>query len=296
MSSKAATYGILIGLVANAFLLAIKAVATGLSDSLTIFSETLNSLADFIGAIVILVFVRWAYRSNDEDHHFGHGRAEPIAGLFLAIFAGILGIEVVRFAVMRLWAGTDPQNIGPLTAIALIIAIAVKSVLAMYFYRLSRELQSPAFRASAVECRNDVLVGSQALVGVMLAKADIGVFDGISALLVGLYILYSAYHIAKENIDFLMGKAPDAELCNRIRLAADGVSAVKEIDDLRAHYVGTQIHVELTARVPSVLSTAESHDIAEEVREAVESIPAVQRAFIHIEPTEISANEPALRM
>ena len=296
MSSRSATYGILIGLVANAFLLAIKAFASGLSDSLAIFSETMNSLADFIGAIVILIFVRWAHRSNDADHPFGHGRAEPIAGLLLSIFSAILGIEVVRFAVLRLIDGTAPHHIGPFTAIALVIAILVKSVLASYFYRLGRRLQSPAFRAAAVDSRNDVLVGGQALIGVLLAEANIGIFDGISALLVGIYILYSAYGIAKENIDFLMGKAPDEELCERIRLAADGVSSVHEIDDLRAHYVGTQIHVELTARVPSDLTTAQSHGIAEEVREAVESIPAVQRAFVHIEPTEVPSNEPALRM
>ena len=113
----------------------------------------------------------------------------------------------------------------------------------------------------------------------------------------GIYILYSAFIIAKENIDYLMGKAPDEELCQRIRTIADAVTSVREIDDLRAHYVGTQIHVELTARVPSDLTTAESHEIAEEVREAVESIPAVQRAFVHIEPTSMVANnEPALQV
>lgn len=290
MSLASARYGIVIGLVANAFLLVLKAAATGLSDSLTIFSETINSLADFLGAIVVLIFVRWAYRSDDDDHPFGHGRAEPIAGLLLAIFSAILGIEVVRHAGIHLYDGSIQKHIGPMPAIALIVAILVKVGMTLYFNKLGRQLDSPAFRASAIDSRNDVLVGCQALIGVLLAEYRLPIFDGISALLVGIYIIYSAYHIARENIDFLMGKSPDEQLCNRIRLAADGVDDVREIDDVRAHYVGTQVHVELTARVPAELPTAVSHDIAERVRERVEAIPAVQRAFIHIEPVE--ADEP----
>ena len=170
MSTRSASYGILIGLVSNAFLLVIKACASGVSDSLAIFSETMNSLADFIGAIVILIFVRWAHRSKDDDHPFGHGRAEPIAGLLLSIFSGILGFEVVRVAVMRLVAGTEPHHVGLLTIAALSIAIMVKSVLAGYFFRLGRLIESPAFGASAVDCRSDVLVGGQALLGVLLAQ------------------------------------------------------------------------------------------------------------------------------
>jgi cation diffusion facilitator family transporter len=277
--------GIVVGLLANGLLLALKAAATGLSDSLTIFSETLNSLSDFLGAIVILVFVLWAHRSDDDDHPFGHGRAEPIAGLTLGIFAGILGVEVLRHAFLHLSTRQSPEHIGPFPALALVITIAVKAGLCVYFRRLGKTVSSPAFRASAIDCRNDVLVGSQALAGVLLASANLGIFDGISALLVGIYILYSAFGVARENIDFLMGKAPDSSIHEQICRAADGVPQVAEIDNVKAHYVGTQVHVELTARVSHDLSTAQSHDIAEEVREAVESIPHVQRAFIHIEPT-----------
>ncbi|MBY0588527.1 cation diffusion facilitator family transporter [bacterium] len=286
MSLSSARYGIVIGLLANALLLILKASASGISDSLTIFSETLNSLSDFLGAIVIFVFVRWAHRTVDEDHPFGHHRAEPIAGLVLGLFSGILGIEVVRHAVIDLSRGNSAHHIGPWPALALITAIGVKGALAIYFSRLSDQLGSPAFRASAVDCRNDVFVGSQALVGVLLAEANLAIFDSISALLVGLYILYSAYVVAVENIDFLMGKAPESAMHHEIRESARRVEGVVEVEDIRAHYVGTFIHVELTARVHAHLPTRDSHAIAEDVRHSVEEIPAVGRAFVHIEPFE----------
>lgn len=276
--------GIIVGLVANAFLLIIKASATGLSDSLTIFSETLNSLADFLGAIIVLIFVAWAHRSVDDDHPFGHARAEPIAGLMLSIFAGILGIEVVRHALIHLISGAVPKHIGLMPIVALVTALVVKGKLVFYFRRLGSRLNSPAFRASAIDCRNDVLVAAQALVGVLLAQFKLGVFDGLSALLVGLYIVWSAYWVAKENIDFLMGKAPDEALQREIRAAAECVEHVREVDHILAHYVGTWVHVELTVRVAATLPTIDSHDVAENVRHAVESLGAIQRAFVHIEP------------
>ena len=86
----------------NVFLLVLKATATGLSDSLTIFSETLNSLADVVAAVVTVLCVRWAWKAADEDHPFGHRRAEPIAGLVVAIFTGILGSMMPRTAVASL--------------------------------------------------------------------------------------------------------------------------------------------------------------------------------------------------
>lgn len=276
----------LIALGANGLLLALKAGATGLSDSLTIFSETLNSLSDFLGAIIVVIFVTWAHRSKDADHPFGHGRAEPIAGLVLALFTAILGFEVVRSVVVGLIGHQSPKQVGWAPIAALVVAGLVKAGLAVYFRRLGRALDSPAFRASAVDCRNDVLVAGQAVLGLVLVQVRWGIFDSISALLVGLYILFSAYHIGLENIDYLMGKAPDRRLCDRIRRAADNIAHVREVDDLKAHYVGTQIHVELTTRVDGELSTTESHDIAEEVRQAVESLEEVDRAFVHVEPAK----------
>jgi cation diffusion facilitator family transporter len=276
--------------LANLLLLVLKASATGISDSLTIFSETLNSLSDFLGAIVIFIFVRWAHRKVDDDHPFGHHRAEPIAGLVLGLFSGILGIEVVRHAAIDLAQGAPHHHIGPWPALALTVAVIVKGGLAVYFRNLGRRLSSPAFRASAVDCRNDVFVGLQALVGVLLAQANLSVFDGISALLVGVYILYSAYVVAAENIDFLMGKAPDVTIHEEIRQTALDVKQVIGVEDIRAHYVGIYVHVELTVHVLGDLATSDSHQIAEEVRDAVEQLPTVGRAFVHIEPVPPSGD------
>ena len=269
---------------ANVLLLVLKASASGLSDSLTIFSETLNSLADVVSAVVIVLCVRWAWQRPDAGHPFGHRRAEPIAGLVVAIFAGILGFEVCRTAVIDLWRGDLPERIGPYPIIALCISVVLKSWLTVYFRRRGEQLNSPALRATAIDSRNDVLISLQGLAAVALAEYRLPMLDTLAALLVGVYILYSAHRIGMENVDYLMGRSPDPLLLKRIREAAEGVDGVEGVSDIKAHYVGTMIHVELAAIVDGSLSTTDSHDVCESTRSAVETIDSVDRAFVHISP------------
>ncbi len=280
----------LVAIVANAFLLGVKSAATGLSDSLTIFSESLNSLADLVSAVVIVLCVRWAWQKPDENHPFGHRRAEPVAGLVVAIFTGILGFEVCRAAAVALWAGDLPQRIGPYPIAALCVTAALKTWLTAYFRRRGKMLNSPALRATAVDCRNDVLVSLQGLAAVVVAEAGLPMLDRIAAILVGGYILYSGYRIGMENLDYLMGRSPDRELLERIRTAAERVDGVQGVDEIKGHYVGTFVHAELTARVDGTLSTVESHDVCEATRAAVEAIDTVDRAFVHISPARITTS------
>ncbi len=274
----------LVGIAANLVLLALKATASGLSDSLTIFSETLNSLSDVVAAVVILLCVRWAWQSADRDHPFGHRRAEPIAGLVVAIFTGILGFEVCRTAVLNLVHGEVAQRIGPYPVAALCVTAILKTFMTVYFARRGKQANSPALRATSVDCRNDVLISIQGLIAVCVANFHLQLLDTVAALIVGAYILYSAYQIGLENIDFLMGKAPDRSLLDQIEKAVESIPGVREVDDVKGHYVGTFVHVELTARVDGALSTRDSHVVAEEARAAVEAVTSVDRAFVHIEP------------
>ncbi len=291
MRRSAAMRAAFVAIGANVFLLGLKATATGLSDSLTIFSETLNSLADVVSAVVIVLCVRWAWKRPDESHPFGHRRAEPIAGLLVAIFTAILGFEVCRTAVVDLWAGELPQRIGPYPIVALCVTAGLKAWLAAFFRRREKALNSPALRATAIDCRNDVLVSLQGLAAVVVAEFRLPMLDTVAAILVGGYILYSGYRIGMENLDYLMGRAPGKELLDRIRLAAAGVEGVDQVDDITGHYVGTFVHVELIARVDGTLSTSASHKVCVAVRSAVEAIAAVDRAFVHISPVPSGTHE-----
>jgi cation diffusion facilitator family transporter len=278
--ARRATYVVLGG---NVLLLLLKAWATTVSDSLAIFSETINSLTDVAASIAVLVSVRAASLAPDDQHPFGHSRAEPIAGLIVAIFTGIMGWEVLHSPLDRLTGPAEPLYIGPYALPVLVFTFVLKAGMTWYLLRRARKVHSPALRASAIDCRNDMMVAVLAMVGVGVGNLHPSV-DAVAALLIGGYIVYNAYGIGRENIDYLMGSTPSEELRREIRDRAAQVDSVRDVLEVKAHYVGSFIHVELKVLIDGDLTTRDSHDIAERAQVEVESLPAIDRAFIHVEP------------
>lgn len=287
--ARRATYVVLAG---NVLLLGLKAWATTVSDSLAIFSETINSLTDVAASIAVLISVRAASLAPDADHPFGHSRAEPIAGLVVAIFTGIMGWEVLHSPIDRLTGPVEPLYVGPYALPVLVFTLLLKAAMASYLLRRARKVHSPALRASAIDCRNDMLVALLAIVGVAAGNLHAAI-DAAAALLIGGYIVFNAYAIGRENIDYLMGTTPSRELLEEISDRAARVSRVNGVRDVKAHYVGSFVHVELDVLIDGDLSTHESHAVAEQARGEVESLEAIDRAFIHVQPVSPPPREKA---
>jgi cation diffusion facilitator family transporter len=108
--------------------------------------------------------------------------------------------------------------------------------------------------------------------------------DGAAGIAIALFIFNSGYKIAKENIDYLMGKSADEKLILEIANKAMKIKGVKGFNDLRTYYMGDKIHVEIHIEVDKDLPTGESHDIGNDVKIVLEKIEGIQKAFIHIDP------------
>lgn len=270
-------------LVGNSFLLIIKLIAGILSGSVAVLSDAFNSLTDILASIGVYIAVKVSHQEPDESHPFGHHRAEPIAGLIIAILAGILGFEVIRFAIGRILGESAPikENIA---LAAMGITIITKIGMGSYFFVVGKKTKSPAINASFVDAMNDVFVGLVVIMGIVGTKLGYPYLDAVAGLLVGLVIIYSGYKVGKENIDFLMGKAADPETCKKIVHTALSIDGVHAVNDVFSHYVGNTIHVEVHIEVDPYLSTQKSHDIGKKVQHAVEKLPEISRAFIHIDP------------
>ncbi|MBI5233997.1 MAG: cation transporter [Deltaproteobacteria bacterium] len=273
----------LINIAGNSFLFAIKLIAGLLSGSIALISDAFNSLTDIGSSIAVFICVRISDREADEGHPFGHSRAEPIAGIIIAILAGIVGFEVMRAAVKRLLFGGEVM-VGALTVAVPLITMALKSFMSWYFRKTARAVNSPAIMASSVDSLCDVFVSLAALIGIVGARSGYGFLDPMAALVISLWIIYTGYRIGMENIDYLMGSAPSPELVERIRGMAMGVTGVRALNTIRAHYVGNFIHVEIHIEVDRDLKTADSYVIGKDVEMMVESIRSIEKAFVHIEP------------
>ena len=272
-----------VGLAFNALLFGIKLTGGILSGSLSLLSDSFNSLTDIIASIAIFIAVRISTASADEDHPFGHHRAEPIAGLIVAIFAAILGFEVLRNAFNSIFTPRSLEINWYIYTIIL-VSMAVKGVLTILFRLEAKRSKSPALLASSIDHRNDILVSSSVLIGSILVRLGYPLFDTGVAFFIGSFIVYSGFRIGVENVDFLMGKNPEPEIIDRLKTLALSVEGVLALNDVKAHYLGNFIQIEIHIEVDQDSTTQLSHDISKRVQRKLESEQIVDFAFVHVDP------------
>ncbi len=270
-------------LAVNIFLFVIKAVVGVISNSIAVISEALNSFTDILVSIGIKIAVKISADKPDQKHQFGHNAAQPLAAFMLAVFAFVVGINIIEESVKRL---IEPQTIRtiPSVYIVLLITILVKIILNRYQVRIGKTYNSPAIRAASVDSINDVLASSIALVGVIGAAFNFKVIDSIAGIMVAMFIFKSGYEVARENLDYLMGRSGDHDFTSRIKEITLKIEGVKGINDLRSHYVGDKFHVEIHIEVDKNSPTSLSHDIGKEVKYALEKIDEIQTVFVHVDP------------
>jgi cation diffusion facilitator family transporter len=271
------------GIVLNLFLFIAKYTVGVLTGSLAVLSDAFNSLTDVVSSVLIFWGVKIANKRPDKHHPFGHHRAEPLVGVIVAIFAVVLGFEVLRSAIEHLLEPT-PITLGQAAIVVLILTIIIKLLMALYFLKKGHALNSPAIRASGVDSLNDVFVSGVALLGVITSLLGFPVIDVIAAILISLFIFYSAYELGIENIDYLMGRAPDDATIQEIEDAVSHIKHIKSIKRASAHYVGNFIHIEIHVGVSSHISLRQAEKISRKAQHAVEAMPQVDHAFIHVEP------------
>lgn len=280
---KEAFIATILGIVLNIFLFILKLVFGLMFNSIALISDAINSLTDVINSAVICLAVKIASKKADKDHPFGHYRAESIASLIVAMSIAIVGFEILKSAAIRLLEGTV-LIFGIAPIIVLMITMGIKLFMTLYFTKVGKKINSPAILANAVDCRNDIFISLVALLGIAVSGFGYLYFDSIAGIAIGCWIIFVGYKLGREHIDFLMGKRPGQALIDEIEKKALSTKGVKRIHDVKAHYVGHLVHVEIHIELNKKLKLVEAHIIAEKVEKLIEEIPSVNKAFVHVDP------------
>ncbi len=274
-----------LGVVGNAILFTGK-ILVGLSfNSIAIISDSFNSLTDIVASTIVLISVRSSHQGPDADHPFGHKRAQPLAGLVVAIFTGIVGFTIITQSVTRLINGEQIEK-GLIPIVLVIAVMVIKLGMHLYVRVAAGRAQSTALMASATDHRNDVLISAAVLAGVVVSNLGYPMFDPVVAILVGMWIIRAGFSIGRANIKYLMGEAPPPELVQSIMKRAQAIEGVLSLNDVFAHYVGTTVEIELHINVDKRITIEEAHAIGKKVQWAIEDMEEISRAFIHIDPLE----------
>ena len=272
--------------VATAILLvSLKTWAWLASGSVSLLASLVDSLTDSLASIVNLFAVRLALRPADDNHPFGHGKAESLSALAQSAFIGGSAVFLLLNAVERL---LHPQPLQQTTLGIAVMLVSLLLTLALVLFQrwVLRRAQSQAVSADSLHYVTDFASNIVVLVALVLAAWGWQRADAVLALLLGGWIFWSAAKIAIEAVNTLMDKAlPPADVA-RIEAAALAVPGVLGLHDLRTRLSGArhfvQMHIDLDAR----LNIVEAHDIAVAVAAQIRALFEEAEVIVHQDPVE----------
>lgn len=241
-------------------------------------AQAADSLLDCLAVGVLAWTVRIARTPPDAGHPFGHSPAEPIGALVVAVLAGVLGFEVARSAVLTLWS-PEPWNPSPW----LLVLFGTKALFKLAVLLQAYRYETPAFRALAVDARNDVATSLIAFSGYFAAHWGVPYLDAALALPLAFWIMYSGIDLARENIHLLMGAAPPSKRQQELLSLVRAVPGVLAAYQLRAHYLGTALFVHVRVVVDAAQSVRDAHTLALRVKSRLEEEPDVASCSVHFE-------------
>jgi len=225
-----------------------KALAWWFSDSVSLLAGLTDSALDAVASLLNLLAVQYALRPADDDHRYGHGKAEALAGMAQALFIGASAVIIAVQAVERL---QSPAPLGNTTAgIGVMLLSLVLTVGLLAFQRkVVRVTGSTAIRADSLHYRSDLLLNGSILVALLLARFGWPQLDALFGLGIAVYIFWSAVQIARESGSILMDKELPSEVSEDMRALVCGLPGVVGAHDLRTRVSGhrwfVQVHLEL---------------------------------------------------
>lgn len=273
---------ILLSIFGNVLLAGVKVGVGVLYSSIGLVSDGIHSLSDTITSIIGYVGLKISSKPADRGHPFGHSRFESLFAFFIGIALLLVAYEIARDSIWRIGRGLSIE-VNALMLSVTLISILSKEAMARYSLAVGKRLNNAILIADAHHHRSDSLSSVAVLVGLCLQKAGFPYGDSIAGLVVALLVAKAAIEIVRTNVNYLTGTSPPFEVCERIKEAALGVEGVEGVHDLRAHYVGPKLHVELHIEVSPERTLKEGHDISEEVKRRIEEIPDVDVAFVHVD-------------
>ncbi|MFC3039543.1 cation diffusion facilitator family transporter [Virgibacillus xinjiangensis] len=274
--------GAWLSIAAYLILSALKLVAGYIGQSDALKADGLNNTTDVIASIAVLIGLKISRKPPDEDHHYGHYRAETIASLFAAFVMMFVGIQVIFDTIQKIISGESSQ---PHLMTAWVAVGSAVIMFGVYFYnlRLSKKVQSSALYAAAQDNRSDALVSIGAFVGIIGAQLGLFWLDPLAGLVVGVIICKTAWDIFKEATHTLTDGF-DENRIQKILTSIEEDPEVKEVVDIKGRIVGNYAFIEITILVDPELNVRESHKITDRIESYLADTHNISHAHIHIEP------------
>jgi cation diffusion facilitator family transporter len=276
---------LIITLAGNIFLAVGKGLVSYLTGSAALYADTANSVSDVIYSLAMVLGIWYAIQPPDLSHPQGHSRFEPLVGLVVSIMMAIAGYEAIRTSIARFISGAEAIQIN-LPTIILLISAVIKTGMFFIIRKMAVVTDSPSLRVTAKDNLSDVLTSLAAFFGILGSSFIHPLLDPAAGVLVSLWIFKAVYEAVKENLKYLTGAGADEELRQKIIQTANGVDGVRNVHHMMSDYVGPKLIVDMHINLPGHASLDEVHEISDRVINALQALPEIDRAYVHVEPFE----------
>lgn len=275
----------LVGIFLNLLLVCGKLIIGWISGSIAITADGLNNLSDAGSSIVTLISFRMSRQKPDEEHPFGHGRMEYIAGLLVAVIVLFVGYELLRSSINAI-ANPAPILFSFPVALVLALSIGVKLYMVYYNRKLGKALDSKPMLNTALDSFSDVVATSVVLLSMIVAHFTGWAIDGWCGLLVSVFILYAGFSALKDTVSLLLGEPPKKAFIDDIKSLVMAHPEIIGVHDVLVHDYGPgrriiTLHVE----VPASGDFLSLHDTIDNIeRELKDKLRC--NALIHMDPID----------
>ncbi|MEQ8791255.1 MAG: cation diffusion facilitator family transporter [Pirellulaceae bacterium] len=276
----------LLGLVINLLLGVVKLVGGIVGQSFALISDAVNSLGDVLASTVVLVALHVAQRPPDEQHPYGHTRAEAVAGSNVALLIMMSALLVAWEAIHRFH---DVHPIPPVWTLWIAGGnVVIKETLYWYKRRVGRRTGSSALIANAWDHRSDALCSLAVLIGLSLVRWGGPAWmpaDDVAALVVVAAILWSGAQLFRKSASELMDVQAEPEFVRQIREAAESIADVRAVEKLWVRKSGLEYFADIHIEVDPQLSVARGHAVGHEVKDRLREVfPTLRDVLVHLEP------------
>ena len=270
----------------NSFLAAAKLVAGFLGHSHALTADAIESFADVFSSVVVWRGLVIAEEPPDEDHPYGHGKAEPLAA---AVVSLMLLIAAASIAVKAFAEIAQPHLApAPFTLVVLLGVVIIKESLFRFVLREGRVVDSSAVRSDAWHHRSDAITSVAAGIGIsisLIGGKGYQSADDWAAIVAACVIALNGLRLLRPAFNELMDRSPNREVIERIRKVAGATPGVAGIEKALVRKMGYQYFVDMHVEVDPQMTVQRSHEIAHEVKDKVRAeVPRVRDVLVHIEP------------
>lgn len=279
------------GLVTNALLVAVKLVAGILGNTYALVADAIESAADIFSSLIVWGGLTIAAQPADEDHPYGHGKAEALAASVVAVMLLAAAIGIAIQAVREIH--TPHLTPAPWTLLVLVVVMAIKWTLARRVHAIGADIGSTAVKADAFHHLSDAFTSAAAFIGITIAVVGSrwrggsgwASADDWAALFAGGIIAFNAISILRPAMHDLMDRMPGEEVVGPIRRAAESVAGVLRVEKLAVRRSGLTLHASIHVQADPEMSLESGHRLGGRVKAAMKrEVPSLTDVLVHMEP------------